>query len=125
LKKFCIKDKECVKFIDLILTTAKHASELSSKLLVFSRKTQKRFVLTDMSKTIREALDIMERSIDRKISIKSEFNAKHTKIKGDPAQLQNTILNICLNARDAMPEGGEIRVKTEDSYFTSERVLKF
>ena len=61
-------------------------------------------------------ISIIERSIDRQISISVEFAQERSLIQGDNSQLQNAILNICLNARDAMPNGGQLSIKTRQQF---------
>jgi len=56
-----------------------------------------------MNEIIDEAVSILERSVDRRIIIRKELKAASTMILGDPTMLQNAVLNLALNARDAMP----------------------
>ena len=62
---------------------------------------------------IRETATLLERSIDKRISIKLGLEAKQATLLGDPSQVQNALLNLALNARDAMPEGGTLEIATK------------
>jgi PAS domain S-box-containing protein len=91
-----------------ILKAAGNASDLTRKLLAYARKGTVESVPVNMHTLIGEAVAILERSIDKRVIIRQELAAKSALVTGDPAMLQNAVLNIALNARDAMPQGGEI-----------------
>ncbi len=57
---------------------------------------------------------LLEHSLDKRIAIRRDFRAEPPVVTGDPTLLQNALLNLALNARDAMPEGGEIVFATEE-----------
>jgi CheY-like chemotaxis protein len=65
-----------------------------------------------MHDIVREVSAILERSIDKTITMAMEFGASECTVIGDPTQLQGALLNIAANARDAMPNGGQIRFAT-------------
>ena len=100
---------EAVRSTDAILDTSRRAAELTRQLLEFSRSGSMQTVPVGMHEIIREVTGLLEHTIDRRIRIRHRFDAPSDVIMGDPAQLQNTILNLGVNARDAMPDGGEIR----------------
>lgn len=104
------------KYADIILNGAERASELTRNLLAYSRKARFLTRVTDIHEPIKEAIALLERTIDRRITIKAELNASPSRITGDPTLLQNAIMNLGLNARDAMPEGGVISFRTENVY---------
>lgn len=99
-------------YINIIKNATEQAAGLTGKLLAFSRKGKLLSTPVDLHAITRDAIAILERSIDRRITIQEEFNAEFPMVVGDPAQLQSGILNICVNARDAMPEGGDIHLST-------------
>jgi PAS domain S-box-containing protein len=105
-------DSEAREYIDHIMTSAQRAGELTEKLLAFARRGQYRRVPVDLHEMIKEAISILERSIDKTIRIVRRFEADNATIAGDPSQIVNAILNLALNARDAMPEGGELVFET-------------
>ncbi len=63
---------------------------------------------------IRDAVVILEGTLDKRITISLDLNAERTTAKGDQAQLESAILNLAINARDAMPDGGELAISTAD-----------
>ncbi len=101
-----------IKYIDNILSAATRASDLVDQLLMFSRKGESIFVSLNIDDVIQESIELLERSIDKKITLKHEKNVLMAPIMGDSTMLQNMILNLVINARDAMPNGGEILINT-------------
>ncbi len=96
--------------IETILEMAGRASELTTKLLAFSRQGQMISAVVDMDAIVGETIAILGRSIDKRIELRSELEAEHSSVDGDPTQLQGVLLNLCINARDAMPVGGRLTI---------------
>ncbi|MBN2343549.1 MAG: response regulator [Deltaproteobacteria bacterium] len=111
---------ELQRYADKILQTATRASDLSRKLLSFSRKGNVVSETFNAHEAIHAALDLLTSSIDRRIEIKREFMASHAWVHGDRSELENAVLNLGINARDAMPDGGTITVRTCDESEISE-----
>jgi PAS domain S-box-containing protein len=95
-----------------ILTCARRAEDLTAKLLAFARKGKYQSVCVDMHAIIHEVVDFLSHSIDKKIEIKQFLTADPCFTQGDPNQLQNTLLNLAINAADAMQGGGELVFET-------------
>jgi CheY-like chemotaxis protein len=89
------------------------SSNLTKQLLTFSRKNQLMLETLDVHELIAEAIDILSRSIDKRIALDIDLNSEYHFISADKTLMQNAILNMCLNARDAMPNGGVLTVSTE------------
>ena len=96
-----------------ILTTAESAAELTGKLLSFSRRGKAIDVPLNLHHEITETVLLLQRSINKTIEVKYELNASNDNLIGDPTELKNVILNISVNARDAMPNGGTLTFKTD------------
>jgi PAS domain S-box-containing protein len=96
------------QFVARILQAAERAASLTQQLLAFARKGNVLSVPVNIHAMIQEATALLERSIDKRITIQQALAATHHHVLGDPAQLQNALLNLALNARDAMPTGGQI-----------------
>ncbi len=103
---------ELEQILNVISDSTRRATDLTQKLLSFSRKGKFLSRPIDLHDTIGDALDLLSCSIDRKIKVDTEFKATDSVISGDKSQLQNAILNLGLNARDAMPLGGKVIIKT-------------
>lgn len=105
---------DLIRHVDLIIKSSNRAAELIKKLLTFARKGMEVSASLDMHDIINESIVILERSIDRKIVIETGLSAENSIVRGDPSLLQNVIMNLGLNARDAMPEGGVIAIRTSN-----------
>jgi two-component system, cell cycle sensor histidine kinase and response regulator CckA len=97
---------------DSIVTSGKRAAELTRQLLAFARRGRRCNVPVDLHQLIAEVIALGRRSIDKRISIAEHFDASSAVTFGDPSALQNALLNLLLNARDAMPKGGTVRFAT-------------
>lgn len=107
---------ELVKQIDLIISTAEQAASLTSKLLDFARKGKMVSAPYNIHDCINDVITILQRSIDRRITIETRLTAQLSTVLADPSQIQNAVLNLAINARDAMPQGGTLLLKTENTH---------
>jgi CheY-like chemotaxis protein len=113
--KLKIKDKpDLLKHVDVVMKSSDRAADLIKKLMAFARRGIEITTIIDSHEIITESVVILERSIDRKIKIGTQLNALSSFVKGDPVLLQNVILNLGLNARDAMPHGGSLTISTDN-----------
>jgi len=85
---------------------------LTRQLLAFARRGRRCNVPVDLHQLIAEVIALGRRSIDKRISIAEHLDASTAVTFGDPSALQNALLNLLLNARDAMPKGGTVRFAT-------------
>lgn len=102
------RDPKCLRFVENILLSARRAADLTAQLLAFARKGKYLSVSVDIHKTIQEVIALLSHSIDKQIVIRRHLRADPCVTTGDPTQLQSAVLNLALNARDAMPFGGEL-----------------
>lgn len=108
------RDEKVFKAASTIETAAERAAELTSQLLGFARKGKLQNVRLNLHDLIREAVGLLERTIDKNIKIEQRLEAERPEVLGDPAQLQQIILNLAVNSRDAMPNGGRLTFRTEN-----------
>ena len=90
-----------------------HASDLSRQLLNFSRRENLLTIPVDLHGTIDEVVNLLMHSISKNIKIEKRLGANISTIIGDPGLLQSVFLNLGLNARDAMPDGGKLIFATQ------------
>ncbi|MBW1979581.1 MAG: PAS domain S-box protein [Deltaproteobacteria bacterium] len=115
LLKHRLNDRvELQKFAQIIETSSIRAADLVRQLLAFSRGSQPDgFQLISTNRIIRETNKLLESTLPKKVEIKLELTSALPLIKANATQIQQAILNLCLNAKDAMPDGGEIRISTD------------
>jgi PAS domain S-box-containing protein len=113
-------DNDSAELIEIIQKASTRAADLTSKLLTFSRKGNLVFQTVDLHKIVKDSISLLERSIDKRISIKTKFLPEPAIIRCDPSQLESAIINLGVNARDAMPEGGSISISTETVFLDRE-----
>ena len=100
-------------FIKNIITGVERSADLTGKLLAFARKGKYEVAIVDMNAIISEVFAMLTHSIDKRIGIIQHLDANPSTVSGDSSQLENVVLNIAFNSRDAMPKGGELKVSTE------------
>lgn len=104
---------ELLRTCEAVVAAAEQASGLTRQLLVLARKGIPQRVPIDLHMLVGQVLQILSRSLDRRITIRQALRAPCSGTMGDPAQIQNALLNLALNARDAMPEGGELTFSSD------------
>ncbi len=109
-------DKWYPEFLE-IRNAAKSGAELTQGLLTFSRRVESNLRPVDINVELHQVAKMLERTIPKMIGI--EMNLAHglPTILADPAQLQQTFLNLAVNARDSMPQGGTLSIETEEADF--------
>ncbi len=108
------KDNQEVRsFAEKLITSVNNASGLTSQLLSFARKGKIQSSQLDINKIATDVAGILKHTFDKSITIKTNLDKRDPVIQGDHTQIQNLLLNLCINARDAMPGGGEIIIKTD------------
>ena len=105
-------DKGTLHLLSIMSNSCLQASELTGKLLNFARKGLEGAENHDLHRLINDSLDILSRTLDRKFELVKKLNADEHVVFCDGPQIQNAILNLGLNARDAMPKGGRITIGT-------------
>jgi PAS domain S-box-containing protein len=90
------------------------ASELTNRLLGFSRKTVLRPQPANLHACVEETVRILRRTIDPRIGLEVQGPPDLWTVLADPGQMNQVLMNLCLNARDAMPEGGRLLLQTEN-----------
>ncbi len=117
LIKIKMDNKEALKrYTENILTVAHRSAHLTKQMLAFARKGKYRNFPVNIHKLISDVVTLLEHTIEKKVAIKQNLNANRSISMGDASQLQNAILNLALNARDAMPNGGNLTFETSNEF---------
>jgi len=124
-RKFMPKNPRMEKYLGTILTAIDQAADLTKKLLAFGRKDKEKSITIDLHEIILDVTQLLKHSFDKKIAIRYSLNAEESYVTADPGQIKNALLNIAINARDAMPEGGSLRFSTTDVVLDEERLFVY
>jgi PAS domain S-box-containing protein len=112
-------DPTCTRYVDSALEAAARAAALTNRLLAFSRRQALSPRVVDVLALLRDMEDLMRRTLGEHVSIRIDAADDLTGCIVDSHQLENAVLNIAINARDAMREGGEIVISADN--FTGAR----
>ncbi|MDI6790669.1 MAG: PAS domain S-box protein [Thermodesulfobacteriota bacterium] len=100
------------RHIEIIEKSAERAAELVRQMLGFARGGKYQVRKVNCNQIIEEVVGLLSRTIDKSISIETDLASDLAIILADMVQIQQVILNICINARDAMPQGGRLILET-------------
>ncbi len=96
-----------------IQRAGQQAASLTQQLLAFSRRQQLQPRVVDLNRQIANMESLLRRIVSEDVRLKFAYAAEPCAIEVDPDQLRQVVLNLIANARDAMPEGGELRITTD------------
>ena len=99
--------------LDAATRATKRGAELTGKLLAFSRRQVLQPTPVDVGALLNSLADMLRRTLDQRIEIDVELAPACPPVLADPGQLESALLNIAINARDAMPDGGSLRFRVE------------
>ncbi|HYR45088.1 MAG TPA: ATP-binding protein [Terriglobia bacterium] len=100
------------RFADIIINASKRAAQLTRQLLSLSRKDPITWRIVSLNEAIRATGKLLSETLDRNIRLEFELSTDSTSIKADETQVEQVVLNLAINARDAMPEGGLLKFTT-------------
>ncbi len=99
-------DAHAMKYVELIETTSRRGAAITRQLTTFARKNNPHVDRIDLNAIIDQTVRLFEVTAPKSIHIKCVLAQEPAIVEADEAQLQQALLNLCLNARDAMPDGG-------------------
>lgn len=108
LKIECDANRRAMHGIKVIEKAAQRAQELTGQLLGFARKGRFQNVPIDVNQAITEVMSFLDRTIDKSIEVSQDLEETGLSVIGDPSQIHQLLLNLAVNARDAMPQGGRL-----------------
>jgi len=105
-----------------ILSAARRAAELTRQLLAFSRKQPQALRVTELNPVIHDIGKTLPRLIGEDIEFNFVPGAGLGRVRIDPVQIEQILMNLAANARDAMPQGGHLRIETSDALLDSDYI---
>ena len=105
-----VADDRRKRFAKAIVQAAENAAVLTSQLLAFARRQPLKPELVDLSQLVAGMTELLDRTMGERIKIRTKLDRGTCPVLVDRSQLQSAILNIASNARDAMPDGGTLRI---------------
>ncbi len=115
-----LKERPCAPgmtdFVDPALHAAQRGAELIKRLLTFSRRQMLEPQPVELASLVNGMTQLLRRSLTENVRIHTELPAQPLHALVDPHQLENALLNLALNARDAMPDGGDLSIKVSERF---------
>ena len=124
LRKRLPNDPRLHRLIDGALQGAERGASLTQRLLAFARQQDLRAVPMDLRGLIQGMIDLLERSLGPRIALRLELPEGLPPARVDANQLELAVLNLAINARDAMPDGGSIEIRLAEHQASGDPVLK-
>ncbi len=115
-RKLAKGETDIVRFIDGAVEGAQRAAELTKRLLAFSRQQPLAPKRINLNRLVSDMSELLTRTLGETIQVESVLGAGLWQVEADPAQLESALLNLAVNARDAMPGGGRLTIETANAH---------
>jgi PAS domain S-box-containing protein len=111
-----ITDERLVRLLNVMDTSAHHGANLIRQVLTFARgtETDAELMPVQLSLIIRDVVELISETFPRSIKISSDADNLHDFVKGNHTKLGQVLMNLCVNARDAMPDGGRLSLRAQN-----------
>jgi signal transduction histidine kinase len=113
-------DDQLYPLAQMTASAALRGSELTQRLLAFARRQPLAPEIIDVNRQITSMQDLLRRTLALNIALRFESVASLWPVEADPSQLEMAILNLAINSRDAMPDGGELVITTANAHRASD-----
>ncbi len=102
------------QMLDLMVTSARHSVNMVKQILSFSRGVGGEQIAMSVQELVMEMVELAHKTFPRVIKVQAKIAENIHPVTGNRTQLHQVLLNLCLNARDAMPQGGDLTIKVEN-----------
>ena len=119
------KDHPLSECLNEIRKSTTHAASLTRQLLLFSRRQPMDMTSLSLNSLIQGLAKMLDRLIGEEISLELNLDPSTSTVEGDAGTIEQVIMNLIVNARDAMPEGGEISITTGNVHVDEEYCRTF
>jgi two-component system, cell cycle sensor histidine kinase and response regulator CckA len=120
-----VREPAGVELLDSIEASARRGAQILKQLLMFGRGTSGERVLVRPDRAIAEIQAVMRETFPKDVTVRVAVTSDQSVILADPTQLHQILLNLCVNARDAMPNGGTLTLGLRRRELTPEVALKY
>jgi hypothetical protein len=103
-----------VEDVEEIRRAAERAAALTRQLLIFSRREVVQPEQLDLRKVVAELENLLHRALGERVELSTRFGEGLSTVEADPGQIEQVLVNLAVNARDAMPDGGRLLIEVED-----------
>jgi PAS domain S-box-containing protein len=104
------------RYIDAATTSAQRAAALTARLLAFGRRQSLDLQPTDVNTLVSGMEDLLQRTLGEQVALEAHLSTNVWAACTDSNQLESALLNLCINARDAMPDGGKLTIETRNEH---------
>jgi two-component system cell cycle sensor histidine kinase/response regulator CckA len=119
-----VTDPSAQQMLNIVNTSSARSAALVRQMLSFARGTSSEKLLAQIDHVLREVIDLARSSFPKSIEIDTDLPNDLWPIMGDPTQMHQVFLNLCVNARDAMPEGGKLTVAARNRVLDAAQAAK-
>lgn len=109
-------EKDAETFIDAAVDGARRAATLTSRLLAFARRQPLTPTVLDPNRVLGDMSEMLRRTLGEQVQLETVLAGGVWRVNADRAELEQAILNVCVNARDAMPNGGKLTVECANAH---------
>ena len=113
LLRMYVNDPDGLNILNMVAASARRGAEMVRQVLSFARGVEGKAEELEVSQIVDDLLRIIEETFPKDIRVETRLQPDLWLIKADPTQIHQVLLNLCVNARDAMPNGGRIAVKVQ------------
>ncbi len=111
-----LHDERSKRLLPILITNAKRGAALVKQVLSFARGLEGKFTTLQVKHLILEIKQIVQQTFPKSIEISADIPPDLETVSGDATQLHQVLMNLCVNARDAMPDGGILKISAENFY---------
>lgn len=110
------------KWISMIRSSTDRAADLVKQVLTFARGSGGERVSLDVRHIVNDLIGVLNETLPRSITVEKSISSDVCSISADPTQVQQVLMNVCINARDALPNGGSISISVRNEFVDADRV---
>jgi two-component system, cell cycle sensor histidine kinase and response regulator CckA len=116
-----IHDERSQKLLRLLITSAKRGANLVKQVLSFGRGLEGQYAILQVKHLISDIQQIITQTFPKSINVSTDIQSELWTVSGDATQLHQVFMNLCVNARDAMPDGGTLSICAENIFINEQQ----